>query len=218
LIHSTLQQRKIDLAKQLNTVEFADLLQISKQTVSKAIKSGRLSKSVTRVENNYLIDAALGVQEFFQNARLDKDHTDRHHLPNQSTSRPSHEDVMPTSESIAMDRHYTALLSKLAYLEKAGTLISAEKYRIEAFQAARATRDAVLYTPQAISAEIKRQVRSFIADRFDEQQIDSYEYEIDDLVARIRIVMKDALTRALRDLADSRFTASATSAEDASTD
>lgn len=49
---------------------------------------------------------------------------------------------------------YEAQLKKLEYEEKLGTLISADKVRVDAFQKARTTRDLILNIPNDLSAQL----------------------------------------------------------------
>lgn len=188
------------MAKKITQAEFADLLEVSRPLIIKAVKTGRLSKSITRDGTKVWIDVVAGVLEFYHNADLTKDRGDfvAPSIPLKETAAAG---TMSIQESNAMDRHYTALMKQLEYSEKAATLMPADKFKIETFQAFRAVRDGLLYIPQTISEEVKVKILAMIQSRLGDEQRSSMQSEVDGLSLYFRTHIKSEIKKAILQIA-----------------
>lgn len=184
------------MAKKITQAQFADLLEVSRPLINKALKTGRLTKSVTRTDQgDILIDVVAGVMEFYNNANLAKDNNGDHIRPHAPTS--SQQGHMPLDESNEMERHYSALLKQLDYLERAKTLMPADKYKLETFQAFRTTRDALLYMPQALIGEIKSKMIDLIRQAFGDEAVANTQKAIEVASGELKVSIKGEMKKAL---------------------
>jgi hypothetical protein len=140
---------------------------ISQPAVTKAIKTGRLSKSIVRDAKGdpKIADPALADQEWAAN-------TDQSKPLNRITGAPKHRkqgdqslpmaNETPASgeggnkgpsyaQSRAIRETYMARLAKLEFDEKVGKLIEIEKARVAIFNTCRAARDMMLGLPDRVA-------------------------------------------------------------------
>jgi hypothetical protein len=146
--------------------QYADYRGVTRQTVYKHIRNGRLSKSVVNVDGKTMIDKNRADIELAENL-------DRVHNPNpeprrtrskkkKSPTKPEMEKVvkaaglenMSLSEAQRLQANYKASLLKLELDQKSGLLVEKEKVRAEAFEAGRIVRDGILNIPDRLSAEL----------------------------------------------------------------
>lgn len=145
--------------------QYADYRGVTRQTVYKHIRNGRLSKSVVNVDGKTMIDKNRADIELAENL-------DRIHNPNPEPRRTRSKKKNPTvpemeqavrdagfektslSEAQRLQANYKAALTKLEYEQKSGQLVSKADVETEYFTMARQTRDALLNIPDRISAEL----------------------------------------------------------------
>lgn len=165
--------------------------------VQKAIKSGRISTTLDEKGQNK-IDAEAAARDWDLNTdqsrkREPKPKDDER--PGQEPPPPSssfgsggaggkpHAQAAPTASSAyasarAVREEYQARIAKIEFEKKIGKLVEADKIRLEAFQAARLTRDILLNIPNKIAHELAAESDS----------------------ARIHILLTDSITKALEEL------------------
>lgn len=142
------------MGKLVGIREFARMRGVSQTAVQKAIKAGRIQVT-TDPKGKPKIDADAAMRQWELN-------TD----PAKQRGAPPAAATLPTAASDgdragrayavarAMREEYQARLAKLDYESKAGKLVDATKVKLEAFQAARIARDAILNIPNKISHEL----------------------------------------------------------------
>ncbi len=148
------------MTEYVSAANLAEQLKISKPAVTKAIKIGRLTKSVRKKDNGrYEVNLEEALKEWRDNSlgevgienSLDEsdvkkalanfDDLDEKDVPNYYTSK-------------AVKEYYLGKLAKLEYEYKAGKLVSAEEQEKEGFKLGRIIRDGILNIPERISADL----------------------------------------------------------------
>ncbi len=143
---------------------FAALRGISHQAVSKAVAAGRLAKAVVVVDGTRMIDPEIAAIEWRDNTRT-KNVRSKPRVPASSDATPSADlpnigAVSGSKESLSLTKVQTqhigfkALLSKLDYDERTGSLVKVDAVRNEIFRLTRTTRDALRAIPPRISGEL----------------------------------------------------------------
>lgn len=151
---------------------YARLRGVSKTAVQKAIKTGRLKKSIGYSPSGLpLVNPALANKEWVSNAvSVNFNHPPAAPAKAKATAKkpkPQKEIVSEPPEdaagggggnsivaSRAVREVYQARLAKMTYEEKTGKLIDASTVRNQAFRLARTVRDSILNVPDRISAEL----------------------------------------------------------------
>lgn len=127
------------MPKTLSLRAYAKHRGVNLQAVQDALKYGRITKA-----KDGKIDPRKADVDWEKNT-------------NPAKARGSKSDSVDTGNYLkakAVKEAYEAQLAKLEYEEKVGKLINAEKVKLQAFEIARLTRDAVLNIPDRISAEL----------------------------------------------------------------
>lgn len=148
----------------VSAAEYAKLRGISKAAVSLAISEGKLPKAAVKVGRGWQIDADLADQEWRENT-------------NPGMGAPTHDnakghnggdtpvDVPMEKQSLAASKakreQFMAELARLEYEQKAGSLVSAEEVKKEAFKIARIVRDSILNIPDRVAAELAAETNQF---------------------------------------------------------
>ncbi|HYX32937.1 MAG TPA: hypothetical protein VE954_07465 [Oligoflexus sp.] len=183
--------------------EFARIIGVDHAAVSRAIKGGeRLCKSVASEDGKPRIVIYDGCLEW----QLNKDHRkDRRPDASPHVSQTSESEEMETIESNKVQRHYEALQAKISFEREAVNLTSIDKFKSEAFTAARATRDSLLYLPNESEREFKKLMTDFIRRNFGEERIAEFSKDFGELGLAFRVYQKASITKALRDMLCDRF-------------
>jgi hypothetical protein len=182
--------------------EFARIVGVSHPVVLAAIKAGkRLPTAVIQEDGKPKILVYQGCIEWHQN----KDHRKDRRLGEPSMTLPLDGQEMETADSNKMQRHYDALLSKVAFLKETGTLTTTDKFKTEAFTVARTVRDSLLYIPNESGAELKKLVSDFLRRRFGEDKALDLGGDVDDLALSFRVFQKQSIKKALREICSDRF-------------
>ena len=106
----------------VDQVKLAEILNVSKMAVSKAISNGRLSKSVRKTTTNkYEIDLVAAIFEWFENADLSKDRG-HHRAPEIDL-----EDLLEAKNSRRIREHYQAFREKIEYEKEIEKLIPRDR-------------------------------------------------------------------------------------------
>jgi hypothetical protein len=151
------------MAQTIGVVAYAKRRGVSHQAVSKAIATGRLSRSVSRGSGGRcLINVVLADREWGENTDAQQQRSS-HRRPAQVAMFP---DVPVDTVELgsasgpvlakaqAMRVTFLARTAELDYLEKARSLVSADKVSIEAFRVGRTVRDAIMHVPDRVSAQL----------------------------------------------------------------
>ncbi len=191
------------LDKYVTQAEFAKIIDVNRSTVLRVIeKDTRLSDAIAEKDGKILIHLVRGILGWYNKADLRKDRGDHQESKNKSVTING-EKILTIAESNAIDRHYTALTKKVEFFQTTGQLMSAEKFLKEAFDAARTTRDAVLYIPQKSSPEIKSILIDYTKKMLELEILpESKRDQVDKLVMEIRALLKSNLIAALRELSE----------------
>jgi hypothetical protein len=150
----------------VSVTEYSRRRGVSHEAVRKAVKVGRLSKSV--------VFGPTG------KARLIPDIADQEWIANTDSAQqrvpavPPPRPVAPDPEVAApeqktatfqqartMREAYMARLAKLEFDEKAGQLVRADAVKNEAFKVARVVRDSLLNIPDRVAAELANETNQF---------------------------------------------------------
>jgi len=130
----------------IGQAEYARMRGVTLRAIAQAIEEGRLRKSV---------------HDFGRFIRIDPEVADvemggpRGHSHKGKVYSAEKIDGAPTfAESKAVKERYNAELAKLAFEEKKGKLIDAEKVKKDAFEVARQVRDQILNIPDRMAAEL----------------------------------------------------------------
>jgi len=158
----------------MNLRQYAGHRGCTLRAVQKAIRDGRLSKSVRKSGNKYEIDPALADEEWARNTDTN---FNRNNLEPQPDHGPGSRKVPPFQESRAIREAYEARIKRLEYEQKSGKLIGREEIRNEFFTLARMVRNAILAVPQKVSMEL--------ASEIDPHRIESM------LEAELRLALED---------------------------
>lgn len=142
---------------EVNMVEFAKALKISKQRVAQGIKDGVIKSSVRIItkagKKSYKIDMERGLKEWADNIdpakQRDPDkQLDTKAMGDQSSTASNYQRAKAVKETFA------AKLAQLEYEEKAGRLVPVAQVKAEAFKVARNVRDSLMGVPERMSAEL----------------------------------------------------------------
>lgn len=144
--------------------EYAALRKVSPAAVSKAVKEGRLLKSVRRAPNGRVekIDVIIANQEWDKNTDASKvRYRDRQPIePPPASTAPAENLELPLpdvpSSRDARYNHelYKSKLARLEYEQKSGKLVDADAVKNEAFKLARGLRDALMNIPDRLATEL----------------------------------------------------------------
>jgi hypothetical protein len=148
------------MAQTIGVVAYAKRRGVSHQAVSKAIATGRLSRSVSRGSGGRcLINVVLADREWGENTDAQQQRSS-HRRPAQVAMFPdvpvdtvelgsASGPVLAKAQAMRV-----TFLARTAYLEKARSLVSADKVSIEAFRVGRTVRDAIMHVPDRVSAQL----------------------------------------------------------------
>ena len=149
----------------ITLTEYARRKGVSVEAVSKAVRVGRLAKSVTWSKaNKPRLLPDLADQEW--HASTDPS---QQRVPAVPPPRPEPEAEQPANEpktatfqqARTLREAYMARLAKLEYDEKSGLLVRADAVKNEAFKVARTVRDNMLNIPDRIAAELANETNQF---------------------------------------------------------
>lgn len=166
----------------ISVLAYAKLRGVSHVAVIKAIKAGRLSKSITMVSGKAKInDPALADQEWEANTDVAQRREKKESKPkNKAVVKESPQpeqtavaDKMPSGPTYAQSRAireaYQARLSKLEYEEKSAKLHKTDECRVEQFNRARKARDMLITIPDRLAPALvhrtdQREIHRILAD------------------------------------------------------
>lgn len=147
--------------------EYARHADVSHTAVQKAIREGRLSRSVSRDDRGRpKIDAALADEEWqrgtsashpsARNAeqRINYSRPGTPKMPPDGKPTPEDRAYPSYAQSRAVKEGYLAQLAKLDFDERSGRLVRVDDVKVRAFQVARRVRDALLNVPIRVVDEI----------------------------------------------------------------
>lgn len=140
------------MAQPITCAAFAEQRGVSGAAVTRAIKEGRLKKSVSYTPGGRpQIDPELGHAEWDKNTRPDKRNN-----PNAKSVEVDEDDnpLASYAASRAKKEAYQAELARLEVQTRLGKLVDADEVKREAFNIARRVRDGLLNIPDRISAEL----------------------------------------------------------------
>lgn len=140
---------------------------VSVEAVSKAVRVGRLAKSVVfDAKNRPRVVPALADQEWVANTD-----SAQQRVPAVPPPRPDPEpeqaparDEPKTAtfqQARTLREAYMARLAKLEFDEKSGLLVKADAVKNEAFRVARIVRDNILNIPDRVAAELANETNQF---------------------------------------------------------
>lgn len=143
---------------EVNMVEFAKALKVTKQRVAKGIKDGVLKQSV-RIEkrggkNSYKIDLERGLKEWADNIDPAKQRDTAKQADTKAMAQGGDGTASNYQRAKAVKETFAAKLAQLEYEEKAGRLVPVAQVKAEAFKVARNVRDALMGLPERVSAEL----------------------------------------------------------------
>ena len=141
----------------MKTGEFATLIGVSRQAVLAAIKRGRLSKSASKVGEQWQIDPELGPVEYAQNVDMTRRPPRKGHEP----VIDGESDYPDFNESRAKRIYYEAKLCEMEVKLREGKLVDVETIRNKSFKLGRQVRDAMLNIPDRISADLAAEMDAF---------------------------------------------------------
>lgn len=140
---------------------------VSVEAVSKAVRVGRLSKSVVfDAKSRPRVIPELADQEWVANTD-----SAQQRVPAVAPPRPEPEPDQPVArdepktatfqQARTLREAYMARLAKLEFDEKSGLLVRADAVKNEAFKVARTVRDNMLNIPDRIAAELANETNQF---------------------------------------------------------
>lgn len=135
---------------------------VSPKAVLKAIKEGRLEKSVERRGPGWAIDPEIADREWHQNT--DSGSGWPGHAVEQASPtavEPQSDQPISYAEARAQHERFKARLAQLELEEREGKLVEAEAAKREAFRVARLVRDAMLNIPDRVAAELAAEGNQF---------------------------------------------------------
>ena len=151
----------------ITVAEYARQKGVSHEAVRKAVKVGRLSRSVVfDAKGKPRLDPALADQEWAAN-------TDNSQQRVPAVAPPRQPDPEPETQAAPEPRTgtfqqartlreaYMARLAKLEYEEKSGKLVQADAVKNEAFKTARMVRDNLLNIPDRVAGELAAESNQF---------------------------------------------------------
>ena len=147
---------------------------VSGEAVSKAVKTGRLSRSVVYdAKGKPSIDPEIAEVEWA--AQTHPTHGGKRGQAAEEAPPPSTptDEPRPTpsgaaatfAQSRAIKEAYLARLAKLEFEEKSGVLVKADVVKNEAFKVARLVRDAMLNIPDRVASELAADTDAFVVHR-----------------------------------------------------
>ena len=136
--------------------------EISLPGVVKAINSGRLAKSVTKLPNGrYEIDPELADQEWQMNTDTGKHGKTRSFTEPVPAAIEEPGETLTYAEARAQHERFKSRLAELEVATIEGKLVNADKVKREAFRAARQVRDSLLNLPDRLAAELAAETNQF---------------------------------------------------------
>lgn len=150
----------------VSLTEYSRRRGVSHEAVRKAVKVGRLSKSVVfGPTGKARLIPEIADQEWVANTDSAQQRVPAVPPPRQPAPDP---DPGPPEQRTAtfqqartMREAYMARLAKLEFDEKAGQLVRADAVKNEAFKVARVVRDSLLNIPDRIAAELANETNQF---------------------------------------------------------
>ena len=154
---------------------------VSPQAVRKAIKEGRLSKSVTVQDGQRVIDVEKADWEWEQNTQ----HSKRRPAEAINAGKAAAQGLAPPippqgagggvelnySKARAVREHFAAKLGELEYREKAGQLVRVDEVKTATFKTVRLFRDAVQNIPIRVVNELAAVVGEVTPERRHEMML-----------------------------------------------
>ncbi len=149
----------------VSLTEYSRLRGVSHEAVRKAVKVGRLSKSVVFGKNGKPRLNPVAADEEWT-ANTDKS---QQRVPAVPPPRPEPEPEQPANEpktatfqqARTLREAYMARLAKLEFEEKSGKLVQVDAVKNEAFKVARVVRDNLLNIPDRVAAELANETNQF---------------------------------------------------------
>lgn len=157
----------------ITQAEFAKLMGVSKQAVSKAVKENRLTLIMDHKDGKMKINKDLASMQWRNNTMPRVENAKITAAPRLISSQ----DGLPEDENgddltspdlmkeKAKTEQYRAKLLELDFREKTGELISTELAKKEGFKAARLVRDAILNVPGQICTELAVETDPFVVNQ-----------------------------------------------------
>lgn len=149
----------------ITVAEYARQKGVSHEAVRKAVKVGRLSRSVVfDAKGKPRLDPALADQEWAANTD-----NSQQRVPAVAPSRQPEPEAQAAPEqrtgtfqqARTLREAYMARLAKLEYEEKSGKLVQADAVKNEAFKTARMVRDNLLNIPDRVAGELAAESNQF---------------------------------------------------------
>lgn len=147
---------------------YAKMKGVSTEAVSKAVRVGRLSKSVVfDAKNRPRVIPHLADQEWVANTDSAQQRVPAvppPRPPEPEPEAPAARDEPKTAtfqQARTLREAYMARLAKLEFDEKSGLLVKADAVKNEAFKTARIVRDGLLNIPDRIAAELANETNQF---------------------------------------------------------
>lgn len=139
---------------------------VSTEAVSKAVRVGRLSRSVVfDAKGKPRVIPALADQEWTANTDSAQQRVPAVPPPRPAAPEPEpgppEQKTATFQQARTMREAYMARLAKLEFDEKAGQLVRADAVKNEAFKVARVVRDSLLNIPDRIAAELANETNQF---------------------------------------------------------
>lgn len=137
--------------------------ELSLPGVVKAINSGRLAKSVTKLPNGrYEIDPDLADQEWQMNTDSGKHGKTRSFAePPALLAAPEPGETLTYAEARAQHERFKSRLAELEVATIEGKLVNADEVKRESFRTARQVRDSLLNLPDRLAAELAAETNQF---------------------------------------------------------
>jgi predicted transcriptional regulator len=150
--------------------EFAKLMGVSKQAVSKAVSEGRIQLILDHSDGKMKLNPDLASKQWrektlprIENSKITNPFKESKELKEEFGSKAPHlMDDADLMEAKTEKERFQAKLLELEFKEKTGELISAEKAKREAFKLGRILRDAILNVPSQICNELAADTDSFV--------------------------------------------------------
>jgi len=138
-----------------NQGEYAKHRGCSPNTVTEAIKKGRLKKSLRRVGKRWKIDFEKADQEWERNTqkhiRYTEPAAELPDLPDDGQDDPLASDHIDYQTARTQNELHKARLAKLEYLKRRGDLVELSKIRKAVFDILRVQRDRLLASPPRLA-------------------------------------------------------------------
>jgi phage terminase Nu1 subunit (DNA packaging protein) len=149
----------------LSTTEYAKHRGVSKMTVSRWVREGKVSfieRNGQRFIDTDIADKQVQTQSK-DRMPIEEDGPTVKAPPQEGEERK--DEALPAASSLTKNRavkeHFNARLAKLAYEQRSGKLVDKEDVEKEAFVIARRVRDALLSIPDRVSAELAAEQNQF---------------------------------------------------------